>query len=69
MHKTRKTSDAPQAKQLLAVKMGAFNLSNTLQALTIAAILWTGTSIVDVTKTVAIHEWRITKIEQIEHQK
>lgn len=44
--------------------MTAQNISNTLQAVTIAAILWTGTSIVDVTKTVAIHEWRITKIEQ-----
>lgn len=46
--------------------MNATSLGNVLQALTIAAVLWTGTSIVDVTKTVAIHEWRIAKIEQTE---
>jgi hypothetical protein len=46
--------------------MNATSLGNILQALTIAAVLWTGTSIVDVTKTVAIHEWRLAKIEQIE---
>jgi hypothetical protein len=49
--------------------MNATNIGNVLQALTIAAVLWTGTSIVDVTKNVAIHEWRITKIEQTETSK
>ena len=49
--------------------MNATNIGNILQALTIAAVLWTGTSIVDVTKNVAIHEWRITKIEQTEISK
>lgn len=44
--------------------MTAANIGNILQSLTIIAVLWTGSSIVDVTKTVAIHEWRITKIEQ-----
>lgn len=48
--------------------MNAINLGNILQALTIAAVLWTGSSIVDVTKSVAIHEWRITKIEQLEQK-
>ena len=47
----------------------AANIGNILQALTIAAVLWTGTSIVEVTKTVAIHEWRIAKIEQVESKK
>jgi hypothetical protein len=44
--------------------MTAQNIGNMLQALTIAAVLWTGSSIIKVTETVALHEWRITKIEQ-----
>lgn len=44
----------------------AQNIGNILQALTVAAVLWTGSSVVEVTKSVAIHEWRITKIEQTE---
>jgi hypothetical protein len=49
--------------------MNAQNIGNILQGLTIAAVLWTGSSIVDVSKNLAIHEWRITKIEQTEYQK
>lgn len=40
------------------------NISTIFQALTLAAILWTGSSIVKVTETVAIHEWRIDVLEK-----
>ncbi len=39
-------------------------IGNTLQALTVVAVVWTGASMQDVLKVVALHEWRITVLEQ-----
>ena len=39
------------------------HLGNILQTLTIAAILWVGSTLQDVTKAMALHEWRITALE------
>lgn len=40
------------------------HLGNIFQALTLAAIIWTGSSIVKVSEAVAIHDWRINALEQ-----
>lgn len=39
-------------------------IGNTLQALTVAAVLWTGSTVQEVSKIIALHEWRITVLEQ-----
>lgn len=43
--------------------MNAQTITNFLQTLTVAAILWTGSSIIKVSETVTVHEWRIAALE------
>lgn len=43
--------------------MNAQTLTNFLQTLTVAAILWTGSSIIKVSEIVTVHEWRINNLE------
>lgn len=45
------------------------HLGNILQSLTIAAILWVGVTLQDVTKVMALHEWRISALEHITKEK
>lgn len=40
-------------------------IGNILQTLTIAAVLWTGSTLQEVTKVIALHEWRIATLEHI----
>lgn len=40
-------------------------IGHTLQALTVAAVLWTGSTIQEVSKVIALHEWRITALEKV----
>lgn len=40
------------------------HVGNIMQGLVLASVLWTGGSIQDVTKAVAVHEWRITALEK-----
>lgn len=40
------------------------HIGNTLQGLVLASVLWTGGAIQDVTKAVAVHEWRIAALEK-----
>lgn len=41
-------------------------MSNVLQTVIAAGILWTAATISDVTQMVSLHEYRITQLEQIE---
>lgn len=42
----------------------AQHVANILQALTVAAMLWVGATLQDVSKVVTLHEWRIAKLEE-----
>ncbi len=46
------------------VKMSQ-HVGNILQGLTVAAVLWVGATLQDVTKVMALHEWRIAKLEEV----
>ena len=45
--------------------MNAQTITNFLQTLTVAAILWVGSSIIKVSETVTVHEWRINTLESV----